>query len=220
VIALVAGALSACTPGTGAIVDTVRSLIPAEPAGPAARLNPQFLYLRVTIGGQVALLVLGYYDPHPQGRIEVWYSAQREVLRIQNGRIAGVTGLATEWRSVSVPAMPSWTALAQSDAHFSWTRVRDVMPGYRFGVRDALSLRRIPPPKTSLLQGLDAGQLTWFEERFEGDAAADLWLPPARYAVHLAAGRETVVYGEQCIARDVCFAWQRWPVESKAAGGR
>jgi hypothetical protein len=28
--------------------------------------------------------------------------------------------------------------------------------------------------------------------------------------VDLRGGKETVVYGEQCITPDICFTWQRW----------
>jgi hypothetical protein len=195
-------------------------VLPQQAEIAAATLNPRYRYLRVTVAGRTALLVLGDMDEHRNGQVEVWYSAQREVLRIQNGRIAGVTGLRTEWRSVSMPAMPAWSTLASAARQHHWIRIRDVMPGYRFGVRDALILSRISTPAQSALQGLDPAQLAWFEERHRGDPTSELWLPPARYAVQIGEGRETVVYGEQCIARDLCFTWQRWPVESKAATGK
>ena len=103
------------------------------------------------------------------------------------------------------------------------------MPGYRFGVKDALSLRVVPEPKRSALQGLDPQRLTWFEERIESapvawlsgifvsSVVADAALPPARYAVDIQGGLETVVYGEQCLAPDLCFTWQRWPVQAQSA---
>jgi len=103
------------------------------------------------------------------------------------------------------------------------------MPGYRFGVKDVLSLRVVAAPMRSELRGLDPQRLTWFEERVESgsiaglaaifgnEPSADLPLLPARYAVDLRAGAETVVYAEQCLAPDLCFTWQRWPVR---AGGQ
>jgi hypothetical protein len=103
------------------------------------------------------------------------------------------------------------------------------MPGYRFGVKDALSLRVVSEPKRSELKGLDPQRLTWFEERVEsgpvarfsavfgGRSTVDIPLPPARYAVDLQGGLETVVYGEQCLARDLCFTWQRWPAQAQSA---
>ena len=92
------------------------------------------------------------------------------------------------------------------------------MPGYRFGVQDALVLRRIAAPDKSEIQGLDPGTLAWFEEQSDAGsalrgsgAALDQALPLARYAVDLRDGKETVVYGEQCLAAELCFSWQRWP---------
>jgi len=221
--------LSACSAGSNAILQTLPYAYGRNPGVDNARLNPNFRYLRVTIGGRVVLLARGNVDSHPQGPIEVWYSAEREVLRLQNGRLVGAVGLTTEWRHVSLPELPSWSATARTEQDIRWTRTRDVMPGYRFGVKDALALRVVPGPKRSALQGLYSQRLTWFEERVESEQVArlsaffgisratDLRLPPARYAVDLQVGRETVVYGEQCLAAELCFTWQRWPVQAQSA---
>ena len=217
--------LSACSTGMDAVVGTLRSAMQGEPGPDPARLNPNFRYLRVTVEGRVAFLALGYVDSHPHGPVEVWYSAKREALRLQGGRLVGATGLTTEWRSVELPELPSWSAIARAGEPVQWERVRDVMPGYRFGVRDALVLRAIAPPGKSALQGLDPKSLAWFEERFRDESRPGLLaalgavapdaqvLPPARYAVELREGRETVVYGEQCVSADLCFTWQRWAVK-------
>ena len=61
-----------------------------QPTG--AGLNQRFAYLRVTAGKPVAFMALGYVDPHPNGPVEVWYSADREVIRLQNGRLVGTAG--------------------------------------------------------------------------------------------------------------------------------
>ena len=222
-------------------MQTVRTAAGREDASAdRARLNPNFRYLRVTIEGRVALLALGDVDEHPQGPIEVWYSAEREVLRFQNGRLVGATGLTTEWRNVFLPELPAWSALVRAEAPLRWVRTRDVMPGYRYGVRDALALSVAPQPGKSALRDVDPQRLTWFEERFEPAAQPDAALPPARYAVQFARpnhpapqsgaphhpgaqgappllgeeGKGTVVYGEQCLAPKVCFTWQRWPAGS------
>jgi hypothetical protein len=222
-------ALSACSAGSSAILQTLPYAYGRNPGVDNVQLNPNFRYLRVTVGGRAVLLALGNVDSHPQGPIEVWYSGEREVLRLQNGRLVAAVGLTTEWRDVSLPELPSWFAASRADQAFRWTRTRDVMPGYRFGVKDALSLRVVPEPTRRALRGLDAQRLTWFEEQIErepvsrlaaifGDGrAADLQLPPARYAVDLDGGRETVVYGEQCLAPELCFTWQRWPAQAQAA---
>jgi hypothetical protein len=222
-------ALSGCSAGSNAILQTLPYAYGRSPGVDDARLNPNVRYLRVTIGGRVVLLALGNVDSDRQGPIEVWYSAEREVLRLQSGRLVGAVGLTTEWRGVLLPELPSWGAVARGHKAFRWTRTRDVMPGYRFGVKDTLSLRVVEEPKRGELQGLDPQRLTWFEERVESgpvaglsavlgnSIAADAVLPPARYAVDLREGQETVVYGEQCLAPKLCFTWQRWPAQPKSS---
>ncbi len=219
---LVAFTLSACTSGMNSMVQTLQQAVQGNRSVSDANLNPAFRYLRITLDGRVSFLALGSEDKHPQGQVEVWFSAQREVLRFQNGRLVGAAGVTTEWRAVTLPELPSWSELARSPQPFQWVRIRDVMPGYRYGVRDELVLSAIPPPQKSALQDVDAQSLSWFEERFRTGTAAgrltklvtdvgiDGVLPPARYAVDLRDGKEIVVYGEQCLAPELCFTWQRW----------
>ena len=216
---LLIASLSGCSTSTSTIIESLQYVWRGDSTFANARLNPDFRYLRATIDGRTALLVLGYVDSHPQGPVQVWYSAEREVLRLQNGRIVGATGLTTEWRSVTLPALPSWAVLACAEGASRWVRVRDVMPGYRYAVHDTLALRVSSPPKKTALQNLDPQELTWFEERIEPDAVGGLIaqkneLPPARYAVSFGNDVESVVYGEQCLAPDLCFSWQVWPAAS------
>ena len=231
VLSLIA-ALSGCSAAGNAIMQTLPYAYGRNPGVDNAKLNPNFRYLRLTVGGRVVLLALGDVDNHPQGEIEVWYSAEREVLRLQNGRLVGAIGLTTEWRSVTLPELPSWSATAGSDRALQWTRARDVMPGYRFGVKDELSLRAVAAPQRSALQGLDPQRLTWFEEQVESGSVAgisdflgnrvgaDSMLPPARFAVDFRGTHETVVYGEQCLTPDLCFTWQRWSAQAQSAAGQ
>lgn len=182
------------------------------------KLNPKYHYIRVTRDGRVGFFAQGSEDKHPQGPVEVWFSGLREVLRLQNGRLVGVAGVTVEWRNVMLPALPSWSVIARDGRPVQWVRVRDVMPGYRFGVRDELSLRPIAAPQKSELQKLDPKSLQWFEEQIQsaprGNLSAGLGaekpLSPARYAVDLRDGKEIVVYGEQCLSPEFCFTWQRW----------
>jgi hypothetical protein len=216
-------ALSSCSPASNSMLQTLRHVASSGDSSANARPNPNYRYLRVTIAGRVVLLALGNEDMDPLGPVEVWYSAEREVLRLQNGRLVGAVGLTAEWRNVVLSEMPSWSALARGDQAFRWTRVRDVMPGYRFGLRDALSLRVMPQPRKSELQAMDPRRLTWFEEQADaehvagssrgGSPGSGEMLPPARYAVEFRDGKEIVVYAEQCLAPDLCFTWQRWPAQ-------
>jgi hypothetical protein len=210
-------ALSGCTGGMGAVVQSLREVLPGSSRADTAKLDPKFEYLRVTRGKQVAMLYRGTAEQSPAGRIDLYYSGLGEILRIQNGRIVGALGLTTEWRRVDVLA-PQWRAAAAEAAGVRVIRTRDVMPGYVSDLREELVLRRVAVPSSSALTAVDAGALTWFEERVSAtQAAASQALPPARYAVDLAKGGGTVVYAEQCLAPDLCFSWQRWSAAMQRA---
>lgn len=226
-LAAIVALLAGCTAGTNAILQTVENV--AFRSGNVvdqAALNPNFRYLRVTIDGRVALLALGDIDSNSRGQVEVWYSAQREVLRFQDGRLVGTAGLIAEWRSVEFADTPSWVSLRGNHQPRLWTRIRDVMPGYRFGIRDRLVVQSGQPPSRSALSGIDPASLTWFEERVEQSDGArqtrliasdnpDDALPPARYGVDYSGSIPVVVYGEQCLKPTFCFSWQRWPVNTR-----
>ncbi len=188
------GALTACSSDTNAVWQTMRDVAPGKRDSVPASLNPNFRYLRITVDGRSGLVALGNEDGDEKKLVEVWYGGQREVLRLQAGRVAGVTGLPTEWRRVELPEIPPWSAVARSKDPVRWTRTRDVMPGYRYGVREEIVLRTIPVPRKSELVEVDPQQLAWFEERVERATGADKLLPPARYAVDLRDGKELVVF--------------------------
>lgn len=212
-LCLAVSGLTGCQSVPNPGLDTLRTaLTGANPD--AAVLNPAYLHLRVTRGRRVAFFVLGYVDPHPQGPIEVWYSSDRETLRLQNGRVVGLAGTQTEWRQVRLPVLPSWSALLSLETPATLERIRDVMPGYRFNVLDRLQVQAIAAPGKSALAGLDPARLRWFEERILATAPGEPALPPARYALQPGPGVEPeVVYGEQCVSPALCFSWQRWKVQ-------
>lgn len=214
-------AAGGCTPGFEAARQSVRQVIaPPAPAEPAA-LDPKFAYLRVTRGRHVGLLWRGSMETARGRPVEVYYSSTGEVIRLLDGRLVGALGLATEWRAAAWTA-PDWDAAVKAPGPLAVTRVRDVMPGYRTGVRDELVLSRAAPPTGSALRGLDPSSLTWFEERvqaggFRLPGTPDETLPRGLYAVNVAEGKATVVYSEQCLAADLCFTWQRWSAAMQQA---
>jgi hypothetical protein len=171
----------------------------------SAKLDARYRYLRVQHPAGVSGMILGAVESSPTGAIEVWYASDGELIRLDNGRLTGNTGIQPEWRNVTLPSFPPWSKLAALAVPFRWERVRDVMPGYRYGERDKLVIQVVPPPSSSGLIGIDPKQLVWFEERVEGSTSEPL--PPARYAVQ----GDRVVYGEQCLSRESCLKWQRWP---------
>ena len=172
------------------------------------KLNPSLRYLRVTVRGRVVLMVLGYVEPHPEGQIDTWYSSEGEVIRLQNGRIVGTAGLETDWRAVRNFSLPAWKDLAGRSG-VVYRRERDEMPGYRFGIAETVSLYPVPVPSNAKLARLPAAGLRWYEEAVLGQPDG---LASGRFALHVKNGEPRVVYGEQCLLRDLCIAWQTWPV--------
>lgn len=210
--------LSGCMLPFDATMDSLRARNRAAASVDTAKLAPKFSYLRITHPNGTSILGLDRLDPHPDGPIQVWQSVAGEVLRIQNGRLVGASGLLTEWRGVRLERLPSWSQVAASSNPTRWTRQRDVMPGYRYDIHDELVLGVGPPPGRSALREVDVGTLTWFEERRVGRAFnAEDNLPVARYAVRIAGRTEIVVYGEQCLSPKLCITWQRWSAEQQDA---
>jgi hypothetical protein len=205
--------LSACTPATTAGLVSLRQIFSGS-AADSVKLDPNFTYLRVTLGRSVGIMWRGSTEPSRAGLVEVYYSSAGDVLRLSDGRLVGALGMPVEWRRV-VDAAPPWNTLLQAREPVAFVRVRDVMPGYRSDVRDNLVLVRIAAPGRSALRGVDAESLTWFEERARPaglrlPGASFEALPPARYALDLSGAQPVVVYSEQCLTSDFCFTWQRW----------
>jgi hypothetical protein len=158
-IALIAAILiSGCSSVGDVTLTTAKNLLPAWATPEPKPTNPDLAYLRIQISGRSALLVLGEIDNHPQGPIESWYSAEAEVLKLQNGRIVGSGGLTTNWVHVHIEPFAQ-----------GYERTRDVMPGYRFGLRDRFLIRPLAKPPSEMKasgtltkEKLEA--LQWFEE--------------------------------------------------------
>lgn len=183
-----------------------------------AALNPAYRYLRVQAGDSApALLVLGYVDQHPGGEVQVWYSAKGEVLKLQDGRIVGTAGLATDWQAVSfAPALPAWNAVSPEGLVF--TRRHDQTPGYRAGLSETVRLQAWPGlPGLALPASLPLAQAhsyAWYREQVEQPSPSSL--PPAWFALAEREGRLGVVYSEQCLSPSLCLRLQAWPPEKAA----
>ncbi len=172
----------------------------------AIKLNPGLRYLRVTVRGRVVLMVLGYVEPSTEGEINTWYSAEGEVIHLQNGRIVGTAGLETDWRAVRNASLPTWKDMIARPA-VTYRRERDEMPGYRFGIAETVSLYPVPAPSNAKLVGLTVEGLRWYEEAVLGQPDG---LPSARFALLANDGNPLVIYAEQCLSQNLCLAWQIW----------
>jgi len=218
-------ALVGCASGTNLLSDVVAGVVAdrfdsgADPTRDV-KLNPDYRYLRVEVDGRPpALLVLGYVDADPDGPIETWYSAGREVIKTQNGRIVATVGLETDWRSVRFQprSPPAWTPHAGGQPTF-FDRLRDEKPGYRYSVQDQIEHRawdRAPPGGVSpALAAAGMAHLVWFREntvRSTGDV-----LPPAWFAIDARNDSAIVVYSEQCLTPVFCLKLLRWPLQGRA----
>ena len=187
-----------------AVVDLMKA--PSEPV-----LNPQYQYLKVKVEGRTVYMALGYSRVENGKTIEDWYSADKAVLRLIDGRAASLVGARTEWRNVRQPLAPSWKEVAKAEKALTWQRIRDVMPGYTYGLKETMHIKRINMPDDSAIEYPHAEKLAWFEESIESDA-----LPAAHYAVRMQqVSKPVVVYAEQCFSVDFCLSWQRWPISGE-----
>lgn len=198
--------ISSCSTLGNPVLKTFGHVLNFGEGDAVRKFDPNYRYLRLVVDGRVTFLASSGRESDP---VELWYSPTDEVLKMKNGRVVGDTGVFVEWRHVVLPDFPSWERLAQEKS-YRWTRIRDVMPGYQYGIRDELFLHVVPPPERSALLGLDPKSLTWFEE---DDLSKIDPLPPAFYALDPKQNR--VVYGVVCLAKELCFSWQRWPADGK-----
>jgi hypothetical protein len=125
-----------------------------------------------------------------------------------------------DWAAVHyVPAPPAWPTVSEAGARF--TRQRDAMPGYRFGITEQMNLRAWPAlPPVELPSTLPADKATsyrWFRESvlpIAGEVAPAL--PDAWFAWGRHRGVDQIVYSEQCLSADFCLQLQRWPLLEEA----
>ena len=209
--------LTSCTSGSQSTLDTMRLALKGDlNAAQLEPSNPAFQYLKVTVHGRPAFLVLGYVEPHDA--TEVWYSSKGEVIKLQAGRLKGALGLETEWRQVSFIGAPEWPELLQSPQQRLWQyqRVRDVMPGYVSSLTDRLTLTQLPYSQVQKRLGpwvhhlAGKSELRWFEEAGATD------LPAAVYAVDASTASPKVVFTHQCVSLQLCMALEPWALPRAA----
>jgi hypothetical protein len=198
-------------------LDTLRQAWPGSTGAlpDAVALDARYRYLRVQVEGRTGLMVLADHDPGPQGRTAVWYSADGVVLRLAEGRIAGVTDGVRSWQWVSAAAPIDWQAVV-TRGPTRFEQIIDRQPGWRFGERRARVVQAMASaPALHRAVGLPP-QVQWFEERNASGAPQPVW-----YAVVLSAEGAQVMYGQTCLETDWCLSWQPWPAAAEAGrGGR
>ena len=200
--------LSACG-NLATVKEAWRAATGRTPEPDGSRLNPAYQYVRFTSGTHATILFLGDRDVSAAGPLDVYYSVDGVVLKLHNGRLAGVHGFPTEWRNVVLKDAPVWRDVMQHRER-QWLRVRDVMPLYQLGLQERIHTRQIAPPNIPLIKSPVTGDVIWFEDTVIESTSTTVsrHMPPARYGVVFDKGEETAVYGEQCVRVDLCFTWQ------------
>jgi hypothetical protein len=174
-------------------------------------LQPGFEYAVVSLDGRATIMALGerkeVVTPRGPERHEYWYSSQHEMLHTVNGRVLRALGFTVEWRA-QVSSPPSWADAQTSGHEVLWSRVLDIMPGYRFGQVDGLKTRHTRSP-TDAPESVPANA-AWFEDSVVSTTAEGRpWAFRQRFAV--LSGQ--VVYSEQCLSPKICLSLRPLPRE-------
>lgn len=198
--------LAGCTPSATALYDSVR-LVRGAASDPVQTGAADTPLLTITHpDGRQTRMALGYSEGAPaplQGQTDVWFSSDGALLKLWRGRIVGTAGWPVDWLAVRLPALPQWSELPTGGLRY--VRERDVMPAYRYGLRDSLHMRALAPsdPRLTALPAGLATSSAWFEEAHDEGP----W-PPSLFAVATALPQQPVVYSRQCLAPSHCIELQ------------
>jgi Group 4 capsule polysaccharide lipoprotein gfcB, YjbF len=155
-------------------------------------------YLKVQTQGRQSMLVLSLRQVQGRDIDELWYSTDREMLHLHNGRLVEAVGLTREIRRTSEGA-PSWDSL-NTKAQV-WVHERDLMPYYQYGVRQFVISQQVTP--TPQEQALVPRAQRWIQEQVKTESAKEgTWVHDEIFALD---GKDRVLYSEQCIAADLCL---------------
>jgi len=194
--------LSGCASSLSGVIDTVADVVYPDRKVSEKLLDPGFQYLRIQVNGRLAFLARGAIDDLKSKPLEVFFSADRETLKLLDGRIVEYSSSGRHIAIQSETPPASWTVESRSFALF-----RESRPEYMVS-RHMLSRRLIVgTPKPLNLIGIAPESLTWFEETTEGSAFGNA---RSIYAIRRGKNGSEVVYSEQCIAPDLCFTVQLW----------
>ncbi len=189
-------ALTACQ-GFNPVVDTFATLLPNVANGSTYQTGLE--YLEVSLDGRSSAMALGYRETKGLDVHEHWYSGQREMLHLVNGRVVEVQGMTRELRKQS-DKVPRWHDLAESKRPLVWSRSKDLMPGYRYGQLEYIISQWVKP--TAQEAALVDQPAQWFIEQVKSKTADGReWLYNETYAVV----NSQVIYSEQCVAPELCL---------------
>jgi hypothetical protein len=228
--------LQACSTASDAALKTAKSaFLNTSSLIEQSTLNPQFSYLRVNVAGLDALMVKGYIDKDEKGPIDVWYSSDGSLLRLQQGRYLGSVGFDTNWQNVSYqntqslnkmmaefdrpnqsPKLSSLRGFYASEQYY-FSRSHSEMPSYKTVLNERLSAHvskdtpsNIPKTMQSYLSGKD---LIWVNEQITQSNSGALPKTQSWYGFQKLTNQYELVIGQQCLTTTFCITWMPWPVQ-------
>lgn len=201
-----------------------------------ASLNKELSYLRVNVVGLDALLVKGYADQDKNGAIDVWYSSDGSMMRLQKGRYLGSVGFDRNWQNVEFKDAPNLINIVEyykrpaispqlksvadfypKDLYF-FSRNKTQMPEYQTALQERMSISvSDQAPKTipkSLKPYLQNKELVWVSEK--PLSTQDKTNPRDNFAWYGFEKKNSSfiqVFGQQCFSPDFCISWMPWPIQ-------
>ncbi len=161
--------------------------------------SPGFEYLEVEWQGRKAAMALGYRDTKGAQVSEHWYSGQGEMIKLVNGRVVQALGMTKEVRQV-LGAPPVWADLLAHRSPVVWSQTKEVMPLYRYGLREYFLSQQITP--TASEKAVASEATAWVVEEVKSKNEKGMpWIYQQKFA--LVGGK--VIYSEQCVAPEMCF---------------
>lgn len=187
-------------------------------------LNPNYRYLKVDANGLPALLVLGYVDQKQKSKHDVWYSAFKELVEINEGRLGNTEGLEVNWTEVAITDAPALIAAlpknegVQKQPAFKlrYARTRTLMPGYHVNIRETVvmeALNEIPSDAPKQLKDAIANpDIRWVQETvLVPTQTQNPSIKPLKAIYAINTKTSEVVFGKQYLTPDFFVSWLSWP---------
>jgi len=190
----------------------------------------------VNIAGLEALMVKGYIDQDKFGPIDVWYSSDGSVLRLQKGRYLGSVGFDKNWQHVQSQDAPELSNIVNQfkretastqlksvasfypEQQYFFTRNKTEMPGYQTALKErvGVSVQDASPPNIpkSLSAYLNPSEIVWVSEKpLANNEKGNSSKSYAWYGFKKYYSSYTQVIGQQCFSTDFCITWMPWPIQ-------
>lgn len=198
--------IASCASIDNPALDTFKDAFKLNSKKTVPLLNPKFNYLRVEIGTNLSYLAS---VPTSYSSSQYWYSAKKDSIQLDQGRLTDISGSLIEWHRVKTEKIPNWQELMTKNYSISYYRSRDQMPGYQFNIVEHLTLRKLDfnqQPAFSL-QYHQAQHLLWFKEI----NLTHPELSSTYYALEKNKKSPQVVFSHICLTKDYCLNIEQVP---------